>query len=98
LQSLAAKDLWNKGVACQNPIVRTKSAPAPAGSQAARRHRAARSGVREKPATGGAGVAPGFAAFVIARRDLAARGTAVLVTSTIFPHDRMRYSMSLKLT
>ena len=27
----------------------------------------------------------------------AASGTAVLVTSTIFPYDRMRYSMSLKL-
>ncbi|MBK9609193.1 MAG: GntR family transcriptional regulator [Betaproteobacteria bacterium] len=43
------------------------------------------------------GVAPGYAGFVIARRYLAASGTVVLVTSTIFPFDRMRYSMSLKL-
>jgi len=43
------------------------------------------------------GVAPGYAGFVIARRYLAASGTTVLVTSTIFPYDRMRYSMSLKL-
>jgi GntR family transcriptional regulator len=54
-----------------------------------------------KPVTGkeakALGVAPGYAGFVIARRYLAASGTAVLVTSTIFPYDRMRYSMSLKL-
>ena len=43
------------------------------------------------------GVAAGYAGFVIARRYLAASGTAVLVTSTIFPYDRMRYAMSLKL-
>lgn len=43
------------------------------------------------------GVAPGYAGFVIVRRYLSARGTVVLVTSTIFPYDRMRYSMSLKL-
>jgi DNA-binding GntR family transcriptional regulator len=40
---------------------------------------------------------PGYAGFVIARRYLPEHGSAVLVTSTIFPHDRMRYSMSLKL-
>ncbi|MEO8305407.1 MAG: GntR family transcriptional regulator [Betaproteobacteria bacterium] len=54
-----------------------------------------------KPITGreakALGVVPGLAGFVIARRYLSARGTAVLVTSTIFPYDRMRYSMSLKL-
>jgi GntR family transcriptional regulator len=42
-------------------------------------------------------VAPGFAGFVIARRYLSERGTVVLVTSTIFPYDLMRYSMALKL-
>ena len=54
-----------------------------------------------KPITGkeakALGVAPGLAGFVIARRYLSARGTVVLVTSTIFPHDRMRFSMPLKL-
>lgn len=41
---------------------------------------------------------PGYAGFVILRRYLPERGSAVLVTSTIFPYDRMRYSMSLRLT
>lgn len=40
---------------------------------------------------------PGYTGFVIARRYLPEHGPAVLVTSTIFPYDRMRYSMSLKL-
>jgi GntR family transcriptional regulator len=44
------------------------------------------------------GVAPGYSGFVIARRYLAESGTTVLITSTVFPYDRMRYSMSLKLT
>jgi DNA-binding GntR family transcriptional regulator len=43
------------------------------------------------------GVQAGFAGFVIARRYLTKRGDTVLVTSTIFPHHRMNYSMSLKL-
>lgn len=43
------------------------------------------------------GRVPGYAGFVILRRYLPERGSAVLVTSTIFPYDRMRYSMSLKL-
>ncbi len=43
------------------------------------------------------GVAPGYAGFVIARRYIAASGKTVLVSSTIFPYDRMNYSMSLKL-
>lgn len=42
-------------------------------------------------------VAAGYAGFVIARRYLAGSGTVVLVTTTTFPCDRMRYSMSLKL-
>jgi len=41
---------------------------------------------------------PGAAGFVIARRYLAEDGTCVLVTSTVFPHDRMSYSMTLRLT
>jgi DNA-binding GntR family transcriptional regulator len=44
------------------------------------------------------GVKPGYAGFVIARRYLTRRGDAVLVTSTTFPHHRMSYSMSLKLS
>jgi DNA-binding GntR family transcriptional regulator len=43
------------------------------------------------------GVAAGYAGFVIARRYIARSGKTVLVTSTIFPHHRMNYSMSLKL-
>jgi DNA-binding GntR family transcriptional regulator len=43
------------------------------------------------------GVAPGHAGFVIVRRYLAASGSAVLVSSTIFPHERMKYSMSLRV-
>jgi GntR family transcriptional regulator len=43
------------------------------------------------------GLAPGIAGFVIARSYLAADGTAVLVTSTVFPYDRMNYSMTLRL-
>ena len=43
------------------------------------------------------GLAPGYAGFVIARRYLSASGTVVLVTSTVFPHDRMRYSMALTM-
>ena len=39
----------------------------------------------------------GYAGFVIVRRYLPAHGPAVLVTSTIFPYDRMNYSMSLRL-
>lgn len=42
-------------------------------------------------------VEDGYAGFVIVRRYLSASGTTVLVTSTIFPYDRMNYSMSLKL-
>ena len=43
------------------------------------------------------GVQAGYAGFVIARRYIARSGKTVLVTSTIFPHHRMNYSMSLKL-
>jgi GntR family transcriptional regulator len=43
------------------------------------------------------GLAPGDPGFVIARRYLAEDGTCVLVTSTVFPHDRMSYSMTLRL-
>jgi GntR family transcriptional regulator len=43
------------------------------------------------------GLTRGYAGFVIVRRYAARSGKTVLVTSTIFPHDRMRYSMSLKL-
>lgn len=43
------------------------------------------------------GVPAGYAGFVIARRYMTRRGSTVLVTSTIFPHSRMSYSMSLKL-
>lgn len=43
------------------------------------------------------GVASGHAGFVIVRRYLAASGTTVLVTSTIFPCERMKYSMTLKM-
>ena len=42
-------------------------------------------------------LAPGSCGFLIARRYLAEDGTTVLVTSTIFPHDRMNYSMTLRL-
>ncbi|MEO8755779.1 MAG: GntR family transcriptional regulator, partial [Casimicrobiaceae bacterium] len=42
-------------------------------------------------------LAPGYAGFVIARRYLSASGTVVLVTSTVFPYDRMRYSMALTM-
>jgi len=42
-------------------------------------------------------VAPGYAGFVIVRRYRAAPGRTVLVTSTVFPYDRMNYSMTLKL-
>ena len=41
--------------------------------------------------------APGYPGFVIVRRYLPAHGAAVLATSTIFPYDRMNYSMSLRL-
>lgn len=53
--------------------------------------------LRGKEATA-LGLAPGYAGFVIARRYLSAGGTAVLVTSTVFPYDRMRYAMSLTMT
>ena len=43
------------------------------------------------------GVADGYAGFVIARRYLSASGTVVLVSSTAFPYDRMRYSMALTM-
>ncbi len=43
------------------------------------------------------GVDAGHAGFVIARRYIARSGKTVLVTSTIFPYERMNYSMSLKL-
>jgi DNA-binding GntR family transcriptional regulator len=43
------------------------------------------------------GVREGHAGFVIARRYLAASGMAVLVTSTIFPYERMKYSMALQM-
>jgi DNA-binding GntR family transcriptional regulator len=43
------------------------------------------------------GVAVGYAGFVIVRRYIARSGGTVLVTSTIFPHHRMNYAMSLKL-
>ena len=43
------------------------------------------------------GVADGYAGFVIARRYLSASGTVVLVTSTVFPYDRMRYSIALTM-
>lgn len=43
------------------------------------------------------GLTPGYAGFVIARRYLSASGTVVLVTSTVFPYDRMRYSMALTM-
>ena len=43
------------------------------------------------------GRAPGYPGFVIVRRYLPAHGAAVLATSTIFPYDRMNYSMSLRL-
>ena len=42
-------------------------------------------------------VAEGHSGFVIVRRYLAESGMAVLVTSTIFPYERMKYSMSLKM-
>ena len=43
------------------------------------------------------GLAPGYPGFVIARRYLSASGTVVLVSSTVFPYDRMRYSMALTM-
>lgn len=43
------------------------------------------------------GVEEGYAGFVIGRRYIAASGKTVLATSTIFPHHRMNYSMSLRL-
>lgn len=43
------------------------------------------------------GVREGHAGFVIARRYLAASGMAVLVSSTIFPYERMKYSMALEM-
>jgi DNA-binding GntR family transcriptional regulator len=43
------------------------------------------------------GVTAGHAGFVIARRYVTRRGDTVLVTSTIFPHQRMNYSMSLRV-
>jgi GntR family transcriptional regulator len=43
------------------------------------------------------GVEPGHAGFVIVRRYLAASGTSVLVSSTIFPYERMKYSMPLSM-
>ena len=42
-------------------------------------------------------LAPGYPGFLIARRYLAEDGTTVLVTSTVFPYDRMNYSMTLRL-
>lgn len=44
------------------------------------------------------GVERGHAGFVIVRRYFARSGKMVLLTSTVFPHDRMTYSMSLKLS
>lgn len=43
------------------------------------------------------GVAPGYAGFVIVRRYFSEQPKIVLATYTIFPHDRMSYSMSLRL-
>jgi len=43
------------------------------------------------------GLEPGYPGFVIARSYLAEDGTTVLVTSTVFPWDRMNYSMRLRL-
>lgn len=43
------------------------------------------------------GLEAGYPGFVIIRRYLPAHGAAVLATSTIFPYDRMNYSMSLRL-
>lgn len=43
------------------------------------------------------GVREGHAGFVIVRRYLSASGMAVLVTSTIFPYERMKYAMALKM-
>jgi GntR family transcriptional regulator len=43
------------------------------------------------------GVREGHAGFVIVRRYLASSGMAVLVTSTIFPYERMKYAMTLKM-
>jgi len=51
----------------------------------------------QRRAAAALGHAPGYAGFVIVRRYLPERGPAVLVTSTIFPYDRMNYSMSLRL-
>jgi DNA-binding GntR family transcriptional regulator len=42
-------------------------------------------------------VREGHAGFVIARRYLSASGMAVLVSSTIFPYERMKYSMALQM-
>ena len=43
------------------------------------------------------GVEETHAGFVIVRRYLAASGIAVLVSSTIFPFERMKYSMTLSM-
>ena len=43
------------------------------------------------------GLAKGCAGFVIVRRYYSQEGTMVLGTYTIFPHDRMSYSMSLRM-
>jgi DNA-binding GntR family transcriptional regulator len=42
-------------------------------------------------------VGEGHAGFVIGRRYLTASGRIVLVSSTIFPHERMKYSMALEM-
>jgi DNA-binding GntR family transcriptional regulator len=42
-------------------------------------------------------VREGHAGFVIARRYLALSGRVVLVSSTIFPYERMKYSMALEM-
>ena len=46
---------------------------------------------------GSLGVREGHAGFVIVRRYFSASGTAVLVTSTIFPYERMKYATTLKM-
>lgn len=43
------------------------------------------------------GVGRGYAGFVIVRRYYARSGNMVLLTFTLFPYDRMSYSMSLRL-
>ena len=42
-------------------------------------------------------VAPGYAGFVIVRRYFSEQPKIVLATYTIFPHDRMSYSMVLRI-